>query len=253
MKSPKIPSLAPAQFADAVIAALVPLADPALEAGMRAYMRDRFEFLGIQTPARRKAVANLIRAQKDASAADLLRSARMLWTLPEREYQYVAVDLLARHVRKLNPAHIAALLRLVRKKSWWDTVDALASVINRIVYANCVADSARVADSTVQTQMDAALASGNLWVRRVAILHQLGWRSQTDTERLFRYVTACAHEEEFFIRKAIGWALRDYARHAPDAIRRFLATNRAVLSPLSLREAGKHLRTAAAGDNFSAF
>lgn len=159
----------------------------------------------------------------------------MMWDLPEREYQYVAVDLLARHVRRLNPTHIQALMVLVRKKSWWDSVDALASVINRIVHASCVADPA------VQGQMDAAVASGNLWVRRVAILHQLGWRGRTDTSRLFAYVSACAHEEEFFIRKAIGWALRDYARHAPDEVRAFLHANAKVFSPLSLREAGKHL------------
>lgn len=235
MKSEKISSLAPAQFVKAVDAALTPLADPTLRAGMCAYMKGRFEFLGIQTPARRTAAANLIRAQKDASAADLLRCARMLWDLPEREYQYVAVDLLARHVRKLNPTHIPALMALVRKKSWWDTVDALASVINRIVHASCVADPA------VQAQMDAAVASGNLWVRRVAILHQLGWRGRTDTSRLFAYASACAHEDEFFIRKAIGWALRDYARHAPDEVRAFLRANARVFSPLSLREAGKHL------------
>jgi 3-methyladenine DNA glycosylase AlkD len=235
MKSEKSSSLPPAQFVEAVIAALTPLGDPALRTGMRAYMKGRFEFLGIQTPARRAAVVHLIREQKAASAADLLRSARMLWDQPEREYQYAAVDLLAKHVHSLNPAHIKALLALVRRKSWWDSVDALASVVNRIVHTSCAADPA------VQAQMDAAIASSNLWVRRVAILHQLGWRGRTDTSRLFLYASTCAHEQEFFIRKAIGWALRDYARHAPEEVRVFLRSNRKLLSPLSLREAGKHI------------
>jgi 3-methyladenine DNA glycosylase AlkD len=240
MKSEKILPLAVEQFVAAAIAALAPHGDPALRAGMRAYMRDRFDFLGVQTPARRAATAALIRAQKDVSAADLLRYARALWELPEREYQYAAVDLLMRHARKLNPAHIAALLRLAQKKSWWDTVDALAAVVNRIVCASCEAGPAGQA-SVAQASMDAAIASGNLWVRRVALLHQLGWRERTDSERLFAYVAACAHEEEFFIRKAIGWALRDYARHAPEAVRAFLRANADRLSPLSIREAGKHL------------
>ncbi len=235
MKAEKNCSLAPEEFVEAVAGALAPHADPVLRDGMTAYMRNRFAFLGIQTPTRRKAVADLIRGQKDASAADLLRSARMLWKLPEREYQYVAVDLLARHARRLNPKHIAPLLALVRQKSWWDTVDALASVINRIVRGNCEADAA------VQALMDAAIVSDNFWVRRVAILHQLGWGAQTDSQRLFGHVSACAHEEEFFIRKAIGWALRDYARHAPNQVREFLRKNAKVLSPLSIREAGKHL------------
>ena len=89
--------------------------------------------------------------------------------------------------------------------------------------------------------MDKALQSSNLWLRRVAILHQLGWREQTDSERLFEYALACAHEKEFFIRKVIGWALRDYARHDPKAVGAFLRLNRDKLSPLTLREAAKHL------------
>jgi 3-methyladenine DNA glycosylase AlkD len=235
MKPKEIPALPPARFVEAVTAALTPHADSALRAGMCAYMKGRFDFLGVQTPARRAATADLIRAQKEVSAAELLRCARLLWALPEREYQYVAADLLARHVRTLKPEHIVALLALVRRKSWWDTVDALASVINRIVHASCATDAA------AQAMMDAAIASSNLWVRRVAILHQLGWRGRTDIPRLFRYASACACEEEFFIRKAIGWALRDYARHAPEKVRAFLRANADVLSPLSLREAGKHL------------
>ena len=227
--------LSPEEFAKEVVAALAPVADPALRAGMRAYMKNKFEFLGVKTPARRAAVAGLIRAQKNATAAGLLRCARRLWTLPEREYQYVAVDLLARHAATLMPADLPALFALVRKKSWWDTVDALAGVIGRVVRTACADDPAE------QCSMDEALSSDDLWIRRVAIIHQLGWRHQTDAKRLFSYASTCAHEKDFFIRKAIGWALRDYARHAPTEVRVFLRTNRSVLSPLTLREAGKHL------------
>jgi 3-methyladenine DNA glycosylase AlkD len=228
-----IKPLAPAQFTRSVVAALAPLADPALQPGMRAYMKNRFVFLGIKTPARRAAIASLIRGQKGATAADLLRTARALWALDEREYQYAAVDLLGRHVALLTPADIPALLTLVEKKSWWDTVDALSSVVNRILLA---------ADPSQQRLMDEALVSGNFWVRRAAILHQLGWRKRTDTKRLFGYAMVCASEKEFFIRKAIGWALRDYARHAPKQVRAFLRKHKSVLSPLTVREAGKHIQ-----------
>jgi 3-methyladenine DNA glycosylase AlkD len=227
-----IKAMAPAPFTRAVVAALAPLADPALQPWMRAYMKDKFVFLGIKTPARRAAVASLIRGQKGATSADLLRTARALWALDEREYQYAAVDLLGRHVKQLTPANIPALLALVEKKSWWDSVDALASVVNRIL---------RSADPADRRLMDEAMASGNFWIRRVAILHQLAWRERTDTKRLFGYATSCAHEKEFFIRKAIGWALRDYARHAPKQVRAFLREHKGVLSPLTMREAGKHL------------
>lgn len=202
---------------------------------MRAYMKDQFDYLGIKTPALRAAIADLVRGQKDAKPADLLRSARLLWALPEREYQYVAINLLSRHSGKLSTLHLPAIFALVRKKSWWDTVDALASVIGRVVKDACDDDPA------AQCFMDKALESSDLWIRRVAIIHQLGWRTQTDSQRLFRYAMACAHEKDFFIRKAIGWALRDYARHAPAEVRRFLRTNRNKLSSLTVREAGKHI------------
>ena len=227
--------LSPKQFVHAVAETLKPLADPKVSVWMRAYMRDQFEFLGIKTPVRRAATAPLIRAQKAAEGDGLLRCARALWALPEREYQFVAVDLLGTHVRKLGPKHIPAIFALVQKKSWWDTVDSLAMVIGSIVR------NARADDAEIQRLMDQALESPHLWVRRVAILHQLGWRGNTDSERLFRYALTRAEEKEFFIRKAIGWALRDYARHAPQEVRSFLRTNRGKLSPLTLREAGKHL------------
>ena len=199
-------------------------------------MKNQFEFLGIKTPIRRAYTYRLIEMQRGATAAELLRSARMLWALPQREFQFVAVDLLGKHVRTLTPKHLPALFSLVRKKSWWDTVDSLAAtVIGRVVL------NARTENPDIQVEMDRALQSSNLWLRRVAILHQLGWREQTDSERLFGYALACAHEKEFFIRKAIGWALRDYARHDPEAVGRFLRLNRDKLSPLTLREAAKHL------------
>jgi hypothetical protein len=84
--------------------------------------------------------------------------------------------------------------------------------------------------------MDAALRDNNMWVRRIALLHQLGWRDKTDQQRLFNYCLNLAHEKEFFIQKAIGWALRDYARHAPDAVRLFTQKEKEQLAPLSFRE-----------------
>lgn len=228
-------TLTPEQFVRAVTAALVPIADEELRPWMRAYMKDQFEFLGVKTPARRAAVAELIRSLNGADATDLLRCARALWALPEREYQFVAVDLLGQHASKLTPKHLPALFALVRKKSWWDTVDSLSGVIGRVVR------TARTNDPEIQCAMDRALESSDLWVRRVAILHQLGWRGQTDSQRLFAYALACAHEKEFFIRKAIGWALRDYGRHSPAEVSAFLRANRTRLSPLTLREAGKHI------------
>lgn len=211
-----------------IISALAPLADSKRAPAMRAYMRDQFEFLGIATPERRAALRPLIRQLRGASAAELISLARELWQLPEREYQYAAIDILAAHWKCLSAEELPHLIELVRQRSWWDSVDGLAGVIGDILRGQ-------------HDGMDEALADDDFWVRRIALLHQLGWRDRTDQERLFGYSLACAHEREFFIQKAIGWALRDYARHAPVVVRDFLAGPGTGLAALSRREAAKHL------------
>ena len=221
-----------AEFHRAVRAALAPLADVRLAAGMRAYMRGRFEYLGIQTPVRRAAITPLIKAFKPADAAELRKAADGLWKMREREYQYVAVDLLARYHAVLSLDDLPWLLGLVQSKSWWDSVDALLKAVGPVV---------RRAGIKGKRAMDAAVKHDNFWVRRIAMLHQLGLRDEVDTARLFRYAELLAAEKEFFIRKAIGWALRDYAWHDWRAVDRFLKTTQIELSELTVREARKNL------------
>lgn len=215
-------------FLPDLTAALASVVDPARAPAMRAYMREQFDFLGVGTPERRAAGKPLLRALKGIGAEPLLEHAHLLWKLPEREYQYVALDMLAMHWKEFNSTHIPALMELVQDKSWWDTVDALAGIIGDILRHQ-------------HDHMDKALIDKNMWVRRIALLHQLGWRDKTDQERLFNYCLTLAHEKEFFIQKAIGWALRDYARHAPEAIKTFTQKEKERLAPLSFREANKHL------------
>lgn len=214
---------------------LSPLADAERAAAMRAYMKDHFDFLGIPAPERRKASGRGIKELKSADAHELVAIANSLWIRPEREYQYVAVDILAKYYRRLHPGDIPSLLALAQQKSWWDTVDALAGVIGDILFLHLTQDR------KMQEGMDAALLHPDFWVRRIAMLHQLGWRGSTDVDRLFRYSLALADEKEFFIRKAIGWALREYAWYDPAAIRVFLQENSGQLSALTQREAGKNL------------
>ena len=217
----------------AVEAALRVQADAQQAVPMKAYMLGQFEFLGIRAGARRDALKGLM---KFAGTADeLLALAEALWRLPEREFRYVAVDLLAKHHKRLDVSALPRILQLVQTDAWWDTVDGLASVVGDIWLR------AKASQADVQKHMDACLAHPHLWVRRVAMLHQLGWREQTDQDRLFRYALTLAPEKDFFIRKAIGWALRDHARSRPDEVRAFLAQHADRLSGLTLREAGKHL------------
>jgi 3-methyladenine DNA glycosylase AlkD len=219
-------------------AALRPLADAQEAVPMRAYMLEQFAFLGIRATPRRAALRDLPRL-RHWSATELLMLAEALWELPEREFQYVAVDLLAKYHRQLGPESLPRLLQLVQRKSWWDTVDGLAGVVGDIVLQSCGNRLDKSEDA--QRPMDAWLNHENLWVRRVAMLHQLGWKDHTDRTRLLHYALTLAPETEFFIRKAIGWALRDYARTQPEVVREFLALHAARLSGLTRREAGKHL------------
>ncbi len=224
-----------AEIVQAVQQALMREADAARADAMRAYMRQQFVFLGIPTPRRRVASKALINRLKGCNAAQLIAIAVQLWAQDEREYQYVAIDLLAQHYRQLGGNDIAQLLALAQDKSWWDSVDGLAGVIGDVLRHHLSADR------HLQLMMDAALMHANFWVRRIALLHQLGWRGATDTGRLLRYALTLAHEKEFFIRKAIGWALRDYARHDAACVRQFLTSHQRQLSGLSYREAGKHV------------
>ena len=227
-----------AEFLRAVRAALRPLKDTERARGMRAYMRGRFVYLGVGTPERRAAVLLLLRAFKPASAAQLRKAAEALWAMREREYQYVAADLLIRYQAVLNLGDLPWLLELAQQKSWWDTVDCIVKVVGKIV---------RRAGAKGVRAMDRAVKHEDFWVRRIAMLHQLGWRGETDTERLFRFAELLGAEKEFFIRKAIGWALRDYAWHDWRAVEKFLKSTRVELSGLTVREASKNLAALKSG------
>jgi len=220
-----------AEFHRAVRAALKPLADRKRAAAMRAYMRNQFEYLGVSTPDHRAAVAPLLKCFSPAGPEELRVAAEGLWRLREREYQYVATGLLGRYQKILSLDDLPWLLELVQTKSWWDTVDSLLKAIGPAVHR---------AGAKGKRAMDRAVRHENFWVRRIAMLHQLGLREKVDTKRLFRYAELLAAEKEFFIRKAIGWALRDYAWHDWCAVDRFLKSTRAPLSGLTVREASKN-------------
>lgn len=220
----------PVDWVATVEARLRPLADAGRAVAMRAYLLDQFDFLGLPAPVRRQAVADLLR-QCEAGGEALLEIAHQLWARPEREFRYTAIDLLRRHHRRLDASHLPALQALLLRQPWWETVDGLAAVIGALLHRQLAA----------QTVIDDWLHHPDFWVRRVAMTHQLGWRLDTDAQRLFRYALQLAPETEFFIRKAIGWALRDYARWQPEAVRHFLHQHGAELAALSRREAGKHL------------
>jgi 3-methyladenine DNA glycosylase AlkD len=223
-------------LADEVLDRLVRVFDAAREperaVQAAAYMRDQFAFLGFSTPTQRALARRVVAGLPKPTEDDLRTVALACWKLEEREYQYFACDWLRAHSGVPSADFIATTRTLITTKPWWDTVDALST--------RFVGDLVRRHPQLVK-EMDAWSAEQDMWLVRTAILHQLHYGTGTDTERLFAYCTRQAGHTDFFVRKAIGWALRHYARTDPHAVRHYVTANRDRLSPLSVREASKHL------------
>jgi len=194
---------------------------------MAAYMKDQFSFLGVASPERRAAQREALGDWRAPTEDELSDFARACWAKDEREFQYAACDTLIRHVKRIGPDALDLCEDLITHKPWWDTTDALASRV--------VAFHAR------RPVIERWLTSGNLWLERTAIIHQLGYKQATDEAFLFDACLTHAASTEFFHRKAIGWALRQYAKVSPDAVRIFVTDHADELSGLSKREALKHL------------
>ena len=211
-------------------------ADPQRALEMKAYLRGQFEFLGIQTPTRRLICKSLPKLAPEPAL--LLEVAQLLWQQREREYRYVACDLLARHAKLFGTGDLPAFKQLLQQDAWWETVDGLSGVVGDIVLKE------KLQGQPAPSVMDDWLLDEDFWVRRSAMIHQLGWRLQTDTQRLTRYALTFSAETEFFIRKAIGWAFRDYAKWHPDFVRQFMREHGARFANLTVREATKNLSKA---------
>lgn len=201
---------------------------------MKKYMRDQFEFFGLSSPMRRSVGKELL--QQKLNSEKTREFVLLLWAKPEREFQYFAVDYLEKHLDASTEfeANMMCMEHLITTKSWWDTVDTLASkMVGRLVNNH---------PSDGKPLMEEWIDHENMWLRRTALLHQLSYKEDTDEEMLFRFCSKRAHEEEFFIRKAIGWALRQHAWRFGSSVRKYLLKHKKELSALSFKEAAKHLK-----------
>ena len=206
-------------------------ADPAQAAPMKKYMRDQFEYLGIKTPQMRLLMKQFIATHGIPPIYELDVVLRDLWALPEREFQYAANGLLGRSEYHLPAEFIRTMEYMIVMKSWWDTVDTISSGPLGVHFQRF--------PKVKEKYLAKWRASENIWLRRATILFQLNYKKETDFDLLCEIICENLDSKEFFINKAIGWSLRQYARVNPEAVRQFVEST--PLQPLSRREAMKHL------------
>ena len=200
-----------------------------IAAQQKAYMRNQFEYFGVKSPEQKAIRRDFLKQYGLLEIGELENLIRELWLQPERELQYFAMMLADKFIKKTDADFIAVLEFMITTKSWWDTVDYIAAVL---VGAHFKKFPEQIPDYTEKW-----MVSGDFWLQRTALLFQLKYKKNTDLKLMFSLIKRLSHLDEFFIRKAIGWVLREYSKTDPETIIRFVETH--DLKPLSRKEALK--------------
>jgi 3-methyladenine DNA glycosylase AlkD len=217
------------EYADRLVSLLKENQSEENREAMEKYMRNQFAFFGIKTPERNILMREFLKVNGKPPVDELPEIVRSLWKEPQRECQYAAMTLLDKRARYLTKAHLPLIEEMILTGSWWDTIDLIASnMVGRIHEKD-----------NAEEHLEKWIHSDNFWLNRTAILHQLKYKEKTDERRLFRDILMHNESKEFFIQKAIGWALREYSKTNPEAVQQFI--DRENLAPLSKREGLKHI------------
>ncbi|CAD5119827.1 DgyrCDS8410 [Dimorphilus gyrociliatus] len=205
---------------------------------MQKYMKEKFPVYGLYAPERRQLQKEFMIEPDDRN--EMYEVLKLCWNDDYREIQYFGIDYAVKFLKifsGVNASEGEESLKLcyflISTKSWWDTVDLLSSkVVGHLVktYPN------------LQPTMDEWCEDENMWIRRASILYQLNYNKNTDSEILFRYCKTLANEKDFFIRKALGWALRNYGRFQGKIVKNFVTENQDILSNLTIKEALKNIK-----------
>jgi 3-methyladenine DNA glycosylase AlkD len=199
---------------------------------MEKYMRNQFQFIGLKAPIMRDLFKQYITKQGLPAHEELTSVIHELWGYPERELQMAALNILTRLKKQFVVEDIHLLEKIIQEKSWWDTVDHIAK--------HLVGEYFQMYPEMKRPTLEKWLASGHLWLVRSCILFQLGYKDETDANLLVEMIERSKHIKDFFIEKAIGWALREYAKTNPEFVRQYVESQ--MLPKLSVREAMKHLK-----------
>jgi 3-methyladenine DNA glycosylase AlkD len=197
---------------------------------MAAYMKNNFKFLGIPKPQRVMLQHEFINQAKKANSIDW-NFVFTLWDLPEREFQYLAISYLMTNKQLLQKTDMQKIEDLIIKKSWWDSVDSLAENITGVL--------CKKYPEIIESYILKWAESENIWLVRISILFQLKYKDKTNVELLSRIILKNSSSKEFFIAKAIGWALREYSKTNREWVKKFINSN--CLQALSVREGSKYL------------
>ncbi len=206
--------------------------DPDKAREMKSYMRDQFEYFGIMAP-KRKEITKPFLQKKSLPPIDVVNlTVEKIWGQPYREFYYFGIELLQKGKDKVSEKQIRFYEWLITHHSWWDTVDLIASNLVGPYFLKFPYKKNEIIDEWLQ--------SGDIWLQRTAILFQLKYRDKIDLDTLEKPILYCKNSNEFFLQKAIGWALRQHGKIAPDYVRNFIQTH-PDLSHLSKSEALKKI------------
>lgn len=199
---------------------------------MEAYMKNHFTFLGIKTTPRRNLFKEIWRIHSEEVKQNAREIALELYNKKQREFHYCAIEILMKELKKKNQKEDIKLIeKLIVTHSWWDSVDTIAKYLLGNYLAQFPEEIPKV--------LNQFSSSSNMWLNRSAILFQLDYKAETDASLLFFVCEKHKESKEFFIQKAIGWALRDYSRFNPKGVTDFVS--KTDLKPLSKREALRNL------------
>lgn len=204
-------------------------ADPVIAAGAKAYMRNKSEFYGLPSPLRKQLLKEFVAQSGYPPNEKLEEMVHFAWDQPQREWQYITMEIVEKSTKKAEKSLINLTEWMITNKSWWDTVDFIAPNIAGILFKKYPDIKSHYIENWMQ--------SGNLWLQRSCLIHQLRYNSTSDRALLFNLCERLADHPDFFIRKAIGWSLRQYSKAFPQAVIDFV--NAHELSNLSRKEALK--------------
>jgi 3-methyladenine DNA glycosylase AlkD len=200
--------------------------------GMKAYMLHQFTYFGIKAPLRDQISKAYLKTNQLNGWAELENIVKECWLLPEREMLYFAIDILGYHKKLWKPSSSIKLIEFcLTSMSWWDSVDGIASDWLGYYFKTFPEQIIPITGKWNQSK--------NIWLQRSSIMFQKTYKQSTDTALLSKYILNCSSSKEFFIQKAIGWALREYSKTDGDWVLAFVAKH--PLAPLSKREALKRL------------